>query len=106
MKLGLILLISILVTLATTSQINHRLLQGSPRATQDARLRILPIKSERTSSNIYDFVDNSLKEKYWYYLTKACLLYLSSVDRTDGSYQFFAIYRNLVGTFLAITTWT
>jgi len=27
------------------------------------------------------------------------------VDRTDGSYQFLAIYRNLVGTFLAITTW-
>lgn len=68
-------------------------------------MRVLPVSSDRTSSNIYEFVDNALKEKYWYYLTKACLLYLSTVDRTDGSYQFLAIYRNLVGTFLAITTW-
>ena len=69
-------------------------------------MQILPIKKDRTSSNIYDFVDHALREKYWYYLTKGCLLYLSSVDRTDGSYQFLAIYRNIVGTFLAITTWT
>jgi hypothetical protein len=69
-------------------------------------MHILPIRADRTSSNIYDFVDHALKEKYWYYLTDACLLYLSSVDRTDSSFQFLAIYRNLVGTFLAITTWT
>ena len=70
------------------------------------KMKILPIKGERNDDNIYDFVDHAIKEKYWYYLTKACLLYLSAVDRTDGSYQFLAIYRNLVGTFLAITTWT
>jgi hypothetical protein len=37
-------------------------------------------------------------------LTKACLIYVAAVDRT-GTYQFLAIYRNIVGTFLAITTW-
>lgn len=68
-------------------------------------MKVLPLKTERNEDNIYSFVDHALKEKYWYYLTKACLLYLSAVDRTDGSYQFLAIYRNLVGTFLAITTW-
>jgi hypothetical protein len=49
-------------------------------------------------------VDNGLKEKYWYYLTKACLIYVAAVDRVD-TYQFLAIYRNIVGTFLAVTTW-
>lgn len=69
-------------------------------------LRSLPAQPERSADNIYDFVDHAIKEKYWYYLTKACLVYLTYVDRGDDSYQFLAIYRNLVGTFLAITTWT
>ena len=68
-------------------------------------MKVLPIKGDRNEDNIYSFVDHAIKEKYWYYLTKACLLYLSAVDRADGSHQFLAIYRNLVGTFLAITTW-
>ncbi len=58
------------------------------------------------SSNVYTYVDGALKEKYWYYLTKAELLYLSTLDRGNSSYMFLAIYRNIVGTFLAITTWT
>ena len=66
----------------------------------------LPPPSQRTDENIYSFVNQALKEKYWYYLTKACLLYLTSVDQGNGNYMFLAIYRNLVGTFLAITTWT
>lgn len=69
-------------------------------------IRTLPAQAVRSADNIYDFVDHAIKEKYWYYLTKACLLYLTYVDRGDDSYQFLAIYRNLVGTFLAITTWT
>lgn len=69
-------------------------------------VQTLPAQADRTSDNIYNFVDNAIKEKYWYYLTKACLLYLTAVDREDNSYQFLAIYRNIVGTFLAITTWT
>jgi hypothetical protein len=39
-------------------------------------------------------------------LTKACLLYLTSVDQGNNKFQFLAIYRNIVGTFLAITSWT
>lgn len=74
--------------------------------TAETSVRTLPAKADRTSENIYAFVDNAIKEKYWYYLTKACLLYLTAVDRGDDSYQFLAIYRNIVGTFLAITTWT
>lgn len=49
-------------------------------------------------------MDNRLREKYWYYLTRAVLIYRAQVERGD-TYQFLAIYRNIVGTFLAITTW-
>ena len=73
---------------------------------QSEKMFKLPAKDHRTSENIYHFVDHAIKQKYWYYLTKACLLYLTSVDRGNDSYQFLAIYRNIVGTFLAITTWT
>ena len=64
----------------------------------------LPAKEDRNEDNIYPYIDHGLKEKYWYYLTRACLLYLTSVERADD-FQYLAIYRNLVGTFLAITTW-
>jgi hypothetical protein len=65
----------------------------------------LPAANQRTEYNIYSFVDNALKNKYWYYLTKADLLYLTYVAQGNTTYQFLAIYRNIVGTFLAITTW-
>lgn len=39
-------------------------------------------------------------------MTKACIVYLTSVDQGKNTFQFLAIYRNIVGTFLAITTWT
>mgnify|MGYP000918867598 FL=1 len=57
-------------------------------------------------SNVYTYVDGALKEKYWYYLTKAELLYLSTLDQGNSTFMFLAIYRNIVGTFLSITTWT
>lgn len=66
--------------------------------------RKLPAEGKRDADEIYDFVDHALREKYWYYLTKACLLYVAAVERGD-TYQFLAVYRNIVGTFLAITTW-
>lgn len=37
-------------------------------------------------------------------MTKACLIYIAAINNAD-TYQFLAVYRNLVGTFLAITTW-
>lgn len=64
----------------------------------------MPPAGKRDVDSIYKFVDHGLREKYWYYLTKACLIYVAAVDRA-GTYQFLAIYRNIVGTFLAITTW-
>jgi hypothetical protein len=64
----------------------------------------LPKSGSRDPDSIYQFVDHGLREKYWYYLTKACLIYVAAVDKAD-TYQFLAVYRNLVGTFLAITTW-
>ncbi len=39
-------------------------------------------------------------------MTKANLLYLTSVEQGNNSFQFLAIYRNIVGTFLSITSWT
>lgn len=90
----------ILVVLAILLVLSSAQSQSSPTVTQ------LPPPSQRTDQNIYSFVNQALKEKYWYYLTKACLLYLTSVDQGNGNYMFLAIYRNLVGTFLAITTWT
>lgn len=56
------------------------------------------------ADDIYKFVDHALKEKFWYYLTKGCLIYVAAVDQVNA-YQFLAVYRNLGGTYLAITTW-
>lgn len=64
----------------------------------------LPAKEDRTCDNIWPYINAQLQEKYWYYLTKACLLYLTTVER-GVDHQFLAIYRNIVGTFLAIVTW-
>jgi len=69
-----------------------------------AQKNVLPAPEARTADNIYPYIDHSLKDKYWYYLTRACLLYLTSIERGQD-YQYLAIYRNIVGTFLAITTW-
>lgn len=66
----------------------------------------LPAKNERNENNIYEFVDHAIKDKYWYYLAKANLIYLTSVDQGNNNFQFLAIYRNIVGTFLSITSWT
>lgn len=49
-------------------------------------------------------IDPALRSIYWYYLTKATLLYRASL-RTGDKYIFLSIYRNIVGTFLAVTRW-
>ena len=64
----------------------------------------VPDEGKRQPNDIYKFVDNALKNKYWFYLANARLLYAAAVERGDH-YQFLAIYRNIVGTFLAITSW-
>ena len=58
-----------------------------------------------TLFDVRPHVDELLKTEYWYYLRNAHTLYEASVD-SPNHYLFFTIYRNIVGTFLVITTWT
>lgn len=60
--------------------------------------------AEITFHVVFPAVDKFLKETYWYYLRGADNFYQSSVN-TKESFLFFVIYRNIVGTFLVITTW-
>lgn len=41
---------------------------------------------------------------YWYYLRNADIIYQGNVIAPENFIQFF-IYRNFIGTFLAIGTW-
>jgi hypothetical protein len=64
--------------------------------------------ANETTVNLFDVwpqVDALLKEQYWYYLRSASTLYQAGVDSPD-EFLYFTIYRNIVGTFLTITTWT
>ena len=89
----------------SASTIGWRVLQETGDTSSPGVMRVLPISADRSSSNIYDFVDNALKEKYWYYLTKATLLYLSNVDRIDGAYQFLSVVKNIDITFTQLFIW-
>ena len=62
-------------------------------------------KTEVTLFEVSPQVDVLLKREYWYYLRNAMTLYEASVD-SPSKILFFTIYRNIVGTFLVITTWT
>jgi hypothetical protein len=53
---------------------------------------------------VFPSVDKYLRETYWYYLRGATIFYQSNVN-TKQSFLYFVIYRNIVGTFLVITTW-
>lgn len=66
--------------------------------------QVLPPVGNLTVANVYPFVDYQLRERYWYYLTKAFLLFRADLAIGD-SFQFLSVYRNLVGTFLSVTTW-
>ena len=62
-------------------------------------------KTEVTLFEVSPQVDILLKREYWYYLRNAITLYEASVD-SPNRVLFFTIYRNIVGTFLVISTWT
>jgi hypothetical protein len=62
-------------------------------------------KTTVTLFDVWPEVDKLLKTEYWYYLRNANTIYEASVD-TKLTYLYFTIYRNIVGTFLVITTWT
>lgn len=57
-----------------------------------------------TLFDVFPAVDTLLKNEYWYYLRNANTLYQAGVD-SPSEYLIFTIYRNIVGTFLVITTW-
>lgn len=57
-----------------------------------------------TLFDVFPAVDLLLKTEYWYYLRNAITLYQAGVD-SPREYLIFTIYRNIVGTFLVITTW-
>lgn len=57
-----------------------------------------------TFNDVFPLVDTYLRQTYWYYLRNANIVYQANVN-TLNSFLFFVIYRNLVGTFLVITTW-
>ena len=49
-------------------------------------------------------IDVELKRMYWYYLRGSRRLFQANLDTPDRYVHFF-IYRNRIGTFLAITSW-
>jgi hypothetical protein len=57
-----------------------------------------------TFTDVWPKIDSLLKEKYWYYLRSASTVYQANVN-TANEFLFFTIYRNIVGTFLVITSW-
>lgn len=65
----------------------------------------IPGKPAVTLFDVWPSIDNLLKTQYWYYLRGANTLYEASVD-SPTKFLYFTIYRNIVGTFLVITTWT
>lgn len=71
----------------------------------NAPVKIIPPKTAITLFDVWPTVDKILKANYWYYLRGANNIYEASVD-SPLKYLFFTIYRNIVGTFLVITTWT
>ena len=63
-----------------------------------------PTGTDITLSMVFPSVDKYLRETYWYYLRGADIFYQANVN-TKESFLYFVIYRNIVGTFLVITTW-
>ena len=53
---------------------------------------------------VADRVDIAVRAKYWYYLPNAKLCYLAHINSKEGC-LFLHLYKNVVGTFLAITNW-
>jgi hypothetical protein len=60
--------------------------------------------AEITFNDVFPSVDQYLRQTYWYYLRSANIVYQANVN-TANTFLFFVIYRNIVGTFLVITTW-
>jgi len=99
-KINLLLCVFLAVTIVAAQE----------ATTQNPHLYSLPVavaegKTEVTLFEVSPKVDELLKREYWYYLRNAITLYEASVD-SPVRILFFTIYRNIVGTFLVISTWT
>jgi len=57
-----------------------------------------------TLYDVWPAVESVHKTNYWYYLRGAGTLYEAGID-SPLKFLFFTIYRNIVGTFLVISTW-
>lgn len=98
-KLNTLILIALCVSLVVTS--------GSTSQPHLYNTPVSPAEGQ-TSITLFDVrphIDTLLKTEYWYYLRNANTIYEASVD-SPLEYLYFTIYRNIVGTFLVITTWT
>ena len=51
----------------------------SSRLSSIATIVYVPEQGKREPNDIYKFVDNALKNKYWFYLANAKLLYAAAV---------------------------
>ena len=98
-KANWILVLAVCVSLASAQAIDgQKLMYSTPVSPAEGKTTI-------TLFDVWPHVDTLLRAEYWYYLRNANTLYEASVD-TRTEYLFFTIYRNIVGTFLVITTWT
>lgn len=93
---SLAILFVVLVCLSAVSADNANPLVSTP-------VTVAP-GTDITFNDVFPSVDTYLRQTYWYYLRNANIIYQANVN-TLNSFLFFVIYRNLVGTFLVITTW-
>ena len=55
-------------------------------------------------ADIVPIINKEVRRVYWYYLRKAHLIFQANLDISAKRVVSFFIYRNIVGTFLVITT--
>ena len=60
--------------------------------------------SKATILEAVETIDKELRRVYWYYLRGARRLFQANIDTPERFIHFY-IYRNLVGTFLGISSW-
>ena len=90
MRVFCALLLALLVCVVVGN--NYHLIHARPRHAPLAR------------NIVADRVDIAVRAKYWHYLPNARLCYLAHINSKEGC-LFLHMYKNYVGTFLAITNY-
>lgn len=98
-KTQILVLIAVLFAVAAAQGSN------SNRLTYNTAVTPAAGKKSITLFEVWPRVDELLRREYWFYLKDATTQYQAGVD-SPRDFLFFTIYRNIVGTFLVITTWT